>query len=121
MHCYAITYSSLLLKCPVLLLPETSPYLVNMASTLSGIHKCCVTKAMTIHFIDGKCDIKFNLYLSKSLISRYWLLMSLEPVTHTHTHTHMHTNMQTHKHTNVRTKSLSKNQVCGLWPMHNWF
>ena len=74
---------------------------------------CSVTKATPIHFINRKCDIKFN--KSHRSMSYHWSLVS-SGFTCTHTHTRAHTH--THAHT-LQTKTISRNQVlAGLCPVH---
>ena len=82
-----------------------------------ALAKRCVTKAMPIHIIDGKCHIKkrrsritcFGRLLG--FISRDWLFMASGADTHTQTHTHI-----------ARKKTISINQVhAGRRPARAWF
>ena len=62
-----------------------------------------VTKTIPIHFIDGKCDIKFN-QSHRVYITPY--IMALITNDHRSGHTHMHT--QAYQH--LWTKAISGNQ-----------
>ena len=71
----------------------------------------CVTKAMLIYLIDGKCDIKFN--QSHHIIN---VVGGGHTHTQTHRHRHTHTHTKTHTYTHVRipmpqTKAISRNQA----------
>ena len=65
-----------------------------------------VTKAMVIHFIDGKCHI-IKRKSHKTALSGYYACVSCDVLL-------MASGADTHTHTDVRTKTISRNQALRL-------
>ena len=74
--------------------------MISLQSHYTGyIHIYGITKATSIHFINGKCDIKFN--QSHRVYIYHTLVISSLGDGHTHAHTQIHKHRQ-------------KNQAC-IW------
>ena len=89
--------------------------MISTVFSLSGIHAHCITKAMPIHFINGKCHIKklirkspktclTNLIGSISHHIMLLIIIALRADPHRGTQAHILTS---------QTKAISKNQVHG--------